>query len=40
MLNELERLADKIARVLRDADALAAENQRLRQQLAEVRNQP
>lgn len=30
MLNELEQLADKIARVLRHADALAAENQRLR----------
>ena len=30
MLNELEHLADKIARVLRHADALAAENQRLR----------
>lgn len=30
MLNELEQLAGKIARVLRHADALAAENQRLR----------
>jgi septal ring factor EnvC (AmiA/AmiB activator) len=30
MLNELEQLADKIARVLRHADTLAAENQRLR----------
>ena len=30
MLNELEHLADKFARVLRHADALAAENQRLR----------
>ena len=38
MLNELEQLAGKIARVLRHADALAAENQRLRDELRAMKD--
>ena len=36
MLNELEQLAAKIGRVLHHADTLAAENQRLRDEIARL----